>query len=526
MIVLEIIELLDVLDSSTVKIERDVSSQRSFNGCALLTGTMAAVLEDFDVIFFASASYFNTLPDTARSQRAFFLYLDEPLKPLSREMFVGTVRDRSAWLGAFEAASNEFRELQRKKDLVLSTTDLVNRGASLETVLNVAASAVGAPASILDNSLSLVAVSSNFPAAITRGEGTRDNTVPIDAFPLLKAKGLANVKKPFDLRVFDWTGEDGNTYTNHYALIHAGDTIIGSVSFFTVGRRLRPSRTAMLPAIAQILGIQMQRTDVYTLNKRLYYAHLFKQLEAGTDIKDMERLRSQFSTFGYKLKPRIHMLVADLSQQFISVEDVQPLAERLLTHIDNAVYTVNQTEIIFLSSADAPSESFFDREALEQELAESRIALGASSGFAEARDVRYRIDEARRAIAAGRKLNCPQHVLAYPDFRLDDLILHANDPEVVHGVQFSPLLRLLEEDEREGTELVRTLWLYLADPGHPADVAARMFIHKNTLYYRLDKIRQIMGCDFKDAETVANIQITFHILRLQGRFDPTRASLE
>lgn len=523
---MEIAELLDVLDSDTVKIERDASNQRKFNGCALLTSTMASILEDFDVVFFAPASHFNTLPDTARSQRAFFLYLDEPLKPLSGESFVATIHDHDLWLGAFGTISNEFRELQRKKDLVLSMTELVNRGASLETVLNVAASAVGAPASILDNSLSFVAVSRKFPTAITRGESARGNTVPIDAFPLLKAKGLANVKRPFDLRIFDWTGEDGNIYTNHYALIHAEDTIIGSVSFFTVGRRLRPSRAAMLPTIAQILSIQMQRSDVYTLNKRLYYAHLFKQLEAGTDIRDMERLRRQFSTFGYKLKPRMHMLVADLSQQFISVEDVQPLAERLLTHIDNAVYTVNQTEIIFLSSADAPSESFYDRKALESELEGGQIIIGASSGFEEARDVRFRIDEARRAISAARRLGKANHVHAYPDYRLDDLILHADDPAVVYGAQFSPLLRLVEEDEREGTELTRTLWLHLTNPSHPADVAAKLFIHKNTLYYRLDKIRAIMGCDFKDAETIANIQLTFHILRLQGRFDPTKALLE
>ena len=514
---LEICELLDVLDAGTTSVERDGSIGRIFNGVALLTGSMVTALEDFDVVFFSPASYFNTLPETARSQRAFFIYLDEPLKPLSGETFVATVRDQGAWFAVFESVSNEFRELQRKKDLILSMTDLVNRGAALETVLNVAASAVGAPASILDNSLSFVAVSDNFPAAITRGEDTRDNTVPIDVFPVLKAKGLANVKKPFDLRIFDWTDNEGNVRTNHYALIHAGDTIIGSVSFFTVGRRLRPSRTAMLPAIAQILSIQMQRSDAYTLNKRLYYAHLFKLLEGGVDIQDMERLRRQFSVFGYKLKPRMHMLVADLSRQFVAIDDVQPLADRLLAHIDNAVYTVNQTEIIFLSSADAPSETFLDRDALEDELADSKIMLGASSGFGEARDVRYRIDEARRAIAAARRLDWPRHVLTYPEFRLDDLILHVNDAHVLFGAQFSPLLRLLGEDEREGTQLARTLWLYLQDPTHPTDVAAALFVHKNTLYYRLDKIRQIMGCDFKDAETIANIQLTFHILRLQGR---------
>lgn len=523
---MEIIELLDVLGSSTVDIKLDISRNRKFNGVALPMIVTARALSDFDVIFFSSASLFNGLPAEARSQRAFFLFLDEPIGALSSETFVATIRDRQAWLGAFETVSNEFLELQRKKELIISLTDLVNRGASLETVLNIASTAVGAPASILDNSLSFVAVSDGFPAAITHGEDARGNTLPLDAFPLLKAKGLANVKKPFDLRVFDWTDSEGNVRTNHYALIHAGSTIIGSVSFFTMEKRLRPSRAAMLPTIAQILSILMQRSDVYTLNKRLYYAHLFKQLETGNNIQDINRLRSQFSSFGYNLKPRMHMLVADLSRQFLSIEDVQPLADRLLAHIDNAVYTVNHTEIIFLSSTDAPSKSFYDRSALETELGDGQIMLGASSGFTEVRDVRLRIEEARRAIAAARRLGRTSHVLAYPDYRLDDLILHIDDDTVVDGARFSPLLRLLDEGEHEGTELARTLWLYLANPSHPVDVAAELFIHKNTLYYRLDKNRQIMGCDFKDAETIANIQITFHILRLQGRFDPTRAPLE
>lgn len=70
---MEIIELLDALDSSTVKIELDISRNRKFSGTALLMITMARALSNFDVILFSSASLFNGLPAEARSQRAFFL---------------------------------------------------------------------------------------------------------------------------------------------------------------------------------------------------------------------------------------------------------------------------------------------------------------------------------------------------------------------------------------------------------------------------------------------------------------------
>lgn len=523
---MELNELLNELDSSTIAVVKNGLQSKSFSGTTLLSGSVAAALDDFDVIFFADASYFNTLPEELRRGRAFFLHLDEPLKPLSGDSFVATLYEFRRWIEAFETVSHEFRELQKKKDLVISMTGLVNRGANLKTLLNVAAEAIGAPASVLDNSLNFVAVSDNFPSFVTNGEDANDNTVPIEAFPLLKAKGLTNIRKPFDLRVFDWTDHAGNVYTNHYALIHAGDAIIGSMSFFTHGRHLRPSRMAMLPTIAQIISIQMERSDAHTLNKTLYYARLFKLLESGLELNDMDRLQKQFSTFGYKLKPRMHMLCVDFSQQLLAFDSVRPLAERLLGHIENAVFTINQTEILFLSSVDGPGEHFCDIDALEQQLTSTAIFIGASSGFTDIHQAKHRIDEARRAIAAARRLNTRRHVFLYSTLRLDDLILHVDDPYVIHGCQFSPLIRLLEEDEREGTELTSTLWRYLQNPAHPADVAAELFIHKNTLYYRLDKIRQIMGCDFKDAETIANIQLTFHILRIQSRFDPNQPLIE
>ena len=72
---------------------------------------------------------------------------------------------------------------------------------------------------------------------------------------------------------------------------------------------------------------------------------------------------------------------------------------------------------------------------------------------------------------------------------------------------------------------MQTLWCYLEDPEHPAEVASRLFIHKNTLYFRLDKIRKVMGCDFRDGETIAKIVMTYHVLHQQNRFRPLGTDL-
>ncbi len=520
-------ELLSLLDASTMRVVKNDEKLHWFNGTAVLSGKKTSALEDLDVAFFSPASYFNMLPEKLRERRAFILYLDEPLKPVSDSIFVATIADRDVWISTFETAAHEFRVLQKKKGLVLSMAELVNHGTGAEALLNVAFSAAGAPCCLLDNSLTYIAVSSNFPEFVTKGEDTKDNTIPVEAFQVLKSKGLTNIRKPFDLHVFDWTDDTGNVYTNHYVPIFADGTIIGSMSFFTVNRRLSPSRTTMLPTIGQIMSLYLQRTDSAALNKSLHYARLFKLLESGMKFQEIDRLERQLAVFGYHLYPYMHIVCVDFSRHLLTYDSIQPLADRLRGRIKNAIYTINQTEILYLSSVEAPGEPYLDEAELERDLTSTAITVGMSSGFYEVEHAKYRIEEARRAITVARRLDDHRHVHPYTRYRIDDLLIHVDDPHVLYGAQFSPLLRLIEEDEREGSELTLTLWHYLQDPTHPADVAEKLFIHKNTLYYRLDKIRSILGNDFKDAETIANLQITFHIMRLQNRFIPdAAASLE
>ena len=60
-------------------------------------------------------------------------------------------------------------------------------------------------------------------------------------------------------------------------------------------------------------------------------------------------------------------------------------------------------------------------------------------------------------------------------------------------------IRLVKYDEEHNTSLVETLFHYLLT-GSITATAAKLFIHKNTLIYRMNKIREISGCDLDDME--------------------------
>lgn len=511
-------ELTEELDSSTVSVLQDNLKPQEFNGVAVLGGSTTEALNEEGVIYFAYATLFNKLPEELCRDRAFFLLLDTPLKPVPSPSYIALIKSPQDWMLVLEHLSAQFRRVERCKVEILKLTELVNRGAALEHVVNDAAHIIGAPASVLDNAMGFLAVSDNFPFYVAHGQENATKTLPDDAWPLLKAKGLINPKQPFDLFIFDWTGDDGLVYTNHFALIHSQDTIVGSISFLTKGGHLKKSRMDMMPAIAQILSIQMQRSDSFLLNKTLYYAHLFQQMQDGTLSRDAEQLKANFSLFGYRLRPYMHILFLDVSQEFLPLEQLQLLAQRVHVHIPNSIYTVDQAGVTYLTSADEPHEEApCDKAALSQVLKGTSARIGMSDVFIDPHTTPVHLAQAKRALAAAVRLGSMEKVVPYARWRIYDLLLNVENGDVLELNCFPPLMRLLHHDERENSNLMQTLYEHLRRPNKPAEVAAMLFIHKNTLYYRLDRIREIMDCDLHDAQVVTNIQITFCVLRMQHR---------
>lgn len=65
----------------------------------------------------------------------------------------------------------------------------------------------------------------------------------------------------------------------------------------------------------------------------------------------------------------------------------------------------------------------------------------------------------------------------------------------------SGVVQLWLYDSKNETELLITLREYLTTGLNATATAKHLFIHRNTLYQRLDKINQIIGADLNDPDT-------------------------
>ena len=58
-----------------------------------------------------------------------------------------------------------------------------------------------------------------------------------------------------------------------------------------------------------------------------------------------------------------------------------------------------------------------------------------------------------------------------------------------------------------GSDLVRTLRMYFAAGTNASEAADRLFLHRNSMLYRLERIGKLIGLDLKDDRVALALQL-------------------
>ncbi|NEW06551.1 PucR family transcriptional regulator [Paenibacillus sp. SYP-B3998] len=103
---------------------------------------------------------------------------------------------------------------------------------------------------------------------------------------------------------------------------------------------------------------------------------------------------------------------------------------------------------------------------------------------------------------------------------LPDRVLHFETIEFAHLFQnvssnvmedyCTKILRpLLEKDAEYSQEMIRTLEVFIRNDGQVSEAAKQLFIHRNTVTYRLEKISDLLQVDFKKVNDLLKFKAVF-----------------
>ena len=82
------------------------------------------------------------------------------------------------------------------------------------------------------------------------------------------------------------------------------------------------------------------------------------------------------------------------------------------------------------------------------------------------------------------------------------------------------LVRLQETDARRGSQLFRTLEVYLEQHGNARRSAEALFIHRNTLRQRLRRIGEIIDRDVREPGSWFELGLAVRLVRFRSTVQP------
>lgn len=122
--------------------------------------------------------------------------------------------------------------------------------------------------------------------------------------------------------------------------------------------------------------------------------------------------------------------------------------------------------------------------------------------------------EAQQALAIGQSLLGGQSSTYFGNLGIYRLLfLLRESPDLVDFYQ-ETLGQLAEYDHKNRSNLIQTLETYFACHGNVERTAESLFLHRNTLAYRLRRIQQLTGLDLKNMEDVFRFQFALKIRRV------------
>ena len=205
------------------------------------------------------------------------------------------------------------------------------------------------------------------------------------------------------------------------------------------------------------------------------------------------------------LQPRrIAVVVADGGSSTDGEHVIAAVNLALRDHPVGWLVTAHGGAAIVLADAETDWQAFHASVARTVDVG-CRVGVGGPT--AGPADVARSLREARLALKMGDSVGRASTATVFDDLGVFRLFADVEDTATVERFARSWLGKLLDYDAKKPAELVPTLSRFLDVGQAYGPACAALAIHRSTLKYRLQRIREISGHDLADPDTRFNLQL-------------------
>lgn len=274
-------------------------------------------------------------------------------------------------------------------------------------------------------------------------------------------------------------------------------------------------------ALLEYLSVYIQRALARLIDSQIEIGQRLDRIlsdilsNPGRDNKSAEKW---FSEFGWQAEHHyfcISLKVNALDWANMTVRFICKHMESMLEKGASCAFQYENNIAIFVNLTRMGKEVEEILERIVSFLKDTFLKAGVSNEFVgfEELDAYYR--QAATALEVGCRRKPYRWIYRFDEMALDYVLEQASRELPVRLVCSERILRLQNYDRKHHTDYYHTLKTYVENQMNAVQTAKKLFIHRSTFLYRMEKIEELVQLDLNDYDTLLYVMMTFRILEQQ-----------
>ncbi|ADU29163.1 PucR family transcriptional regulator [Evansella cellulosilytica] len=304
------------------------------------------------------------------------------------------------------------------------------------------------------------------------------------------------------------------------------------------------SSTLALEQAANVISYEFMKIHALEQHSRRIKNEFFTDLVEGT-MKNEDEIFNRGSE--YDLKKELHYVcitskIDDASDFYVdahplqSDKEINSKRDQIYELLSSLLASQFETSIVFnkgdLFTLLIGMENFHETaeknlldtiHVIQMDIYETQhtaLSFGVSNYTDNIKNISTSFQEAVDALRSGYRESKKRFIKTYRVKELAELF-RAIPTQKLEEFYKSSLKDLAFPPEREKEDLMNTLSIYLNNNCQIAETAKSMFVHRNTVIYRIKKCEKILGIDFKGEDETLRLRIAFFVRSLMKEKNET-----
>ena len=286
----------------------------------------------------------------------------------------------------------------------------------------------------------------------------------------------------------------------------------GRLCINEVQHPMKPGQFVAAEYFTEILQIALRRRNIVSGGYERPFETILKDI-INQRIYAVEQIEERISYNKWNLNDSYVCMKIGLEHRTVDLMAAISTCNTIENSIDGSYAFVFEENILVVVNLTMAGLTMADcMTKMAYIIREGLFVVGVSDEYKNFALTPYYYKQACIAHDYGKKSDSMLWCHQFEDFALEYMLKNACGDIPPQHVCLGGLQDLIAYDNKNETELYKTLKVYLQNERNAVHTAKELFIHRSTLFYRLDRIKELIHIDLDNPSTRLYINISYRIL--------------